>query len=92
MKKGSMRFSVLASGSSGNACYVETAEARILIDAGLSGEELIRRMENAGIDPARLDAILSRAAAIQRWEHDVIGRVAAGESHASALNRAGPMP
>jgi len=53
-----MRFSVLASGSGGNACYVETAEARVLIDAGLSGEELIRRMENAGIDPARLDGVL----------------------------------
>jgi phosphoribosyl 1,2-cyclic phosphodiesterase len=37
---------------------VETAEARILIDAGLSGEELIRRMETTGIDPAGLDAIL----------------------------------
>ena len=58
MKKGSMRFAVLASGSSGNACYVETAEARVLIDAGLSGEELIRRMEKAGIDPARLDGVL----------------------------------
>jgi phosphoribosyl 1,2-cyclic phosphodiesterase len=58
LKKGSMRFSVLASGSSGNACYVETMEARVLIDAGLSGEELIRRMEKNGIDPAKLDAIL----------------------------------
>jgi phosphoribosyl 1,2-cyclic phosphodiesterase len=53
-----MRFSVLASGSSGNACYVETEEAGVLIDAGLSGEELVRRMEAAGIDPAKLDAIL----------------------------------
>jgi len=53
-----MRFSVLASGSSGNACYVETPEARILIDAGLSGEELIRRMEKAGIDPGKLDALI----------------------------------
>ena len=58
MKKGPIRFSVLASGSSGNACYVETAEARVLIDAGLSGEELVRRMEMTGIDPAELDAIL----------------------------------
>lgn len=58
MKKGLMRFSVLASGSSGNACYVEAAEARILVDAGLSGEELVRRMEKTGIDPANLDAIL----------------------------------
>jgi phosphoribosyl 1,2-cyclic phosphodiesterase len=53
-----MRFSVLASGSSGNACYVETEEGGVLIDAGLSGEELVRRMEAAGIDPAKLDAIL----------------------------------
>lgn len=57
MINGSLRFSVLASGSSGNACYVEAAEARILIDAGLSGEELIRRMEKVGIDPAGLQAI-----------------------------------
>jgi phosphoribosyl 1,2-cyclic phosphodiesterase len=58
LKRGSLRFSVLASGSSGNSCYVETPEARVLIDAGLSGEELVRRMEETGIDPARLDAIL----------------------------------
>jgi len=58
LKKGSMRFAVLASGSSGNAFYVETAEARVLIDAGLSGEELIRRMEKTGIDPAKLDGVL----------------------------------
>lgn len=58
MKKGPMRFAVLASGSSGNACYVETAESRILIDAGLSGEELIRRMTEIGIDPGRLDALI----------------------------------
>ena len=58
MKTGTLRFSVLASGSSGNACYVETAEARVLIDAGLSGEELVRRMEKTGIDPAKLDAVL----------------------------------
>ena len=57
MKNGPLRFSVLASGSSGNACYVETAEARVLIDSGLSGEELIRRMEGNGIDPSKLDGI-----------------------------------
>jgi phosphoribosyl 1,2-cyclic phosphodiesterase len=53
-----MRFAVLGSGSSGNAFYVEGAEARVLIDAGLSGEELIRRMEQSAIDPAALDGIL----------------------------------
>ena len=58
MKKASMRFSVLASGSSGNACYVETPGVRILIDVGVSGEDLVRRMEKAAVDPAKLDAIL----------------------------------
>jgi len=58
LKTASLRFSVLASGSGGNACYVETPDARVLIDAGLSGEELIRRMEKTGIDPSTLDAIL----------------------------------
>ena len=53
-----MRFSVLASGSSGNACYVETDQSKILVDAGLSGRELTRRLEIIGSNPENLDAIL----------------------------------
>ncbi len=53
-----MRFSVLASGSKGNACYIETEHTRILIDAGLSCRELIKRMELVGLDASRLDAII----------------------------------
>ena len=53
-----MRFSVLASGSSGNACYVETGQSKILVDAGLSGRELTRRLEMIGSNPESLDAIL----------------------------------
>ncbi|MGD2124724.1 MAG: MBL fold metallo-hydrolase [Desulfobacteraceae bacterium] len=53
-----MRFSVLASGSSGNACYVETAQARILIDAGLSCRELISRLKLIEVDPETLDALI----------------------------------
>ena len=53
-----MRFSVLASGSKGNACYIETENTRLLIDAGLSCRELIRRMELVGLDTSRLDAII----------------------------------
>ncbi|WP_461201444.1 MBL fold metallo-hydrolase [Anoxybacillus sp. TBDG-1] len=37
-----MRFSVLASGSTGNAFYVETKRERLLVDAGLSGKQLER--------------------------------------------------
>jgi len=53
-----MRFSVLASGSGGNACYVETAQTRILIDAGLSCRELMRRLETVKADPKALDALV----------------------------------
>jgi phosphoribosyl 1,2-cyclic phosphodiesterase len=53
-----MRFSVLASGSGGNACYVETSRARVLIDAGLSCREIIRRMEAIGVNPGGLDGVV----------------------------------
>ena len=53
-----MRFSVLASGSSGNACYVETAQTRILIDAGLSCRELMRRLELVHVDPKAPEALI----------------------------------
>ncbi len=53
-----MRFSVLASGSGGNACYLETAQSRILVDAGLSCRELIRRLELVGVNPESLDALI----------------------------------
>lgn len=49
---------VLASGSRGNATYVSDGRTNILIDAGLSGVELQRRMAAKGIDPRNLDAIL----------------------------------
>jgi len=53
-----MRFSVLASGSKGNSCYVETSNVKILVDAGLSCRELERRLHSAGLSAARLDAII----------------------------------
>lgn len=49
---------VLASGSRGNATYLSNGRTSILIDAGLSGKELQRRMAAKGLNPAGLDAIL----------------------------------
>lgn len=40
MKIMSFQFSVLASGSSGNAIYVETDKHRFLVDVGLSGKQM----------------------------------------------------
>jgi len=43
------RFSVLGSGSSGNATLVETSQTHLLIDVGFSGEELERRLGHVGV-------------------------------------------
>jgi phosphoribosyl 1,2-cyclic phosphodiesterase len=53
-----MRMTVLASGSKGNSTVVASAHTRLLIDAGLSCRELLRRMAIANEDPCALDAIL----------------------------------
>jgi len=53
-----MRFAVLASGSGGNACYVETARARVLVDAGLSCSDVIRRLGSIGVNPQSLDGVV----------------------------------
>jgi len=53
-----MRFSVLASGSGGNACYIETDHSRILVDAGLSCREIIRRLEILEVTPVHLNALV----------------------------------
>ncbi len=53
-----MRMTVLASGSKGNSTLIASARTRVLVDAGLSCRELLRRMSLAGEDPATLDAIL----------------------------------
>jgi len=53
-----VRFCVLASGSSGNAALLATESTRILVDAGLSMKEIARRLTAAGEELAALDAIL----------------------------------
>lgn len=53
-----MRMTVLASGSKGNSTIIASSTTRILVDAGLSCRELMKRMKAAGQDPSALDAIL----------------------------------
>lgn len=54
----SMRCSVLASGSSGNAVYVEAGDTRILIDAGIGWRQLESALQGICIQGAQIDAIL----------------------------------
>ncbi|MFO7970807.1 MAG: MBL fold metallo-hydrolase [Desulfobacterales bacterium] len=49
---------ILASGSRGNAVYVSGGSTSILIDAGLSGIEIERRLNSKGLYPEDLDAVL----------------------------------
>jgi phosphoribosyl 1,2-cyclic phosphodiesterase len=53
-----MRMTVLASGSKGNSTVVSTERTRILVDAGLSCRELLKRMQVAEEDPYSIDALL----------------------------------
>lgn len=53
-----MKFCVLGSGSKGNATYLESGETSILIDAGMSGIELQKRLATIGVELSAIDAIL----------------------------------
>lgn len=52
-----MRVSILASGSGGNACVVESGKTRILVDAGLSAKEIEKRLATRGIEANSIRAI-----------------------------------
>jgi phosphoribosyl 1,2-cyclic phosphodiesterase len=54
----SLLLQVLASGSKGNAFLICTPHTRILLDAGLTGKELVRRLEKTPVKASQLDAIL----------------------------------
>jgi phosphoribosyl 1,2-cyclic phosphodiesterase len=53
-----MKFCVLGSGSKGNATYLEADGTSILIDAGMSGIELQKRLSVIGVELSAIDAIL----------------------------------
>ncbi|MBP3039237.1 MBL fold metallo-hydrolase [Bacillaceae bacterium Marseille-Q3522] len=54
----SLYFSVLASGSTGNAIYVETKEHAFLVDAGLSGKQMDGLFQKIGRNIGKLSGIL----------------------------------
>src|SRR5690242_3515604 len=54
----SLFFQVLASGSKGNALVVASSKTRIMIDAGLTAKELVRRLDKTPVRGADLSAIL----------------------------------
>ncbi|MGI8565911.1 MAG: MBL fold metallo-hydrolase, partial [Pyrinomonadaceae bacterium] len=53
-----MRLTVLGSGSTGNAVLIRAGETRVLVDAGMSAKEMVRRLAQVGEDIARLDGVI----------------------------------
>ncbi len=53
-----MQVASLASGSSGNAYYIQCPEGAVLIDAGLSGKRIEENIFAAGGDPARVRGVI----------------------------------
>ena len=53
-----MKISVLSSGSKGNTTYIETDNAKILIDIGNTSKYVKEKLEEFGVKPESLDAIL----------------------------------
>ena len=52
-----MKLCLLASGSSGNAIYVEAGATKMLIDAGLTGKQVEVRLRAIGVDACDLQGI-----------------------------------
>jgi phosphoribosyl 1,2-cyclic phosphodiesterase len=53
-----VNFSVLGSGSKGNATLIESGSTRILIDNGFSGKELIKRLDQIGVPAESLSGLI----------------------------------
>jgi len=55
---GAVKFTVLGSGSAGNAAVIEAGATRVLVDAGFSARQLCVRLEMAGVALESIDAVL----------------------------------
>ena len=53
-----MKFTTLASGSSGNAAVISCGDTHILLDAGISARRITTGLKQLGIEPEQLSAIL----------------------------------
>lgn len=53
-----MRFTVLGSGSTGNCVLISSETTNVLVDAGLSAREIMRRLADVGVPHGKLDGVL----------------------------------
>lgn len=52
-----LEICAIASGSNGNCYYIGNENEAVLIDAGISGKQIILRMKETGLDPAKVKAL-----------------------------------
>lgn len=53
-----MKFTVLGSGSTGNSVLIVAGGTRVLVDAGMSARETVRRLALVGEDISQLDGVI----------------------------------
>lgn len=73
----SLRFTVLASGSGGNASLVESDEFGLLIDAGLGPRELASRLSAVGRNWAAIHAVILTHTHTDHWKDRTLKHLAA---------------
>jgi len=54
----SLRWAILGSGSQANSYFFQTDEASLVVDAGFALKDFKKRAHRAGLDPARVGAVL----------------------------------
>ena len=67
-----LRFTVLASGSGGNATLVECGDAGLLIDAGLGPRQLASRLGDAGASWSSVAAVLLTHTHSDHWKDSTL--------------------
>jgi metal-dependent hydrolase (beta-lactamase superfamily II) len=60
-----LKIGVLGSGSQGNSLIISSGNDAILVDAGFSRKEILKRLEKLEFDPARIRSIVSGKAAME---------------------------
>lgn len=53
-----MKFTVLGSGSTGNAVLISSETTNVLVDAGMSAREILRRLGEVGVAAEQIDGVL----------------------------------
>ena len=74
-----LRFTVLASGSAGNAAVVQTASGGVLVDGGLQPRTLLERLASQNLAAPSIRALLLTHTHGDHWNDALLGWLADGQ-------------